>query len=131
MRRLLAYLLLACALFVSWKSFARAAHETVLLHTGTVENRDYFATLWVVEDEGRLWIRAETRQRRWLPAVLARPEVELRRAGQTRLYEAQPMDDAQAIAYVNALFREKSGLAARLRELTSERDPLPIRLDPR
>jgi len=131
MRRLLAYLLLACALFVSWKSFAQAAQETVLLHTGTFENEDHFATLWVVEDEGRLWIRAETRQRRWLPAVLARPEVELRRDGQTRRYEALPMDNPDSIAYVNALFREKYGLADRVRELTTDRDPLPIRLDPR
>jgi hypothetical protein len=131
MRKRLAYLLLVGALFFSWKSFSQAARETVVLHTGTVGSQDHFATLWVVDDDGRVWIRAETRQRRWLGPLQARPEVELRRGGQTRRYEAVPMDDPEAIAYVNALFREKYGLADRLREIVTTRDPLPIRLDPR
>ena len=131
MRKFLVYLLLGSAVFFAWKSVSRAAQETVVLHTSTLANQDHFATLWVVEDDGRVWIRAETRQRRWLAAVLAHPEVELRRAGTTRRYEAQPFDDPEAIAAVNALFRAKYGLADRLRELTTDRDPLPIRLDPR
>ena len=131
MRKVLAYLLLGYAVFFGWRSFSPAAQETVVLHTGAVRNEEHFATLWVVEDEGRLWIRAETRQRSWLGPLETHPEVELRRAGRTRRYEAVPMDDPEAIAYVNALFREKYGLADRLRELTTARDPLPIRLDPR
>jgi hypothetical protein len=131
MRQKLAYLLLGVALFFSWKSFSHAAQETVVLHTGTVGNQDHFATLWVVDADGHVWIRAETRQRSWLGPLETHPEVELRRAGRTRRYEAVPMDDPEAIAYVNALFREKYGLADRLRELTTARDPLPIRLDPR
>ena len=131
MRKLLVYLLLGGALFFGWKGVSRAARETVLLHTSTLGNQDHFATLWVVEAEGRLWIRAETRQRRWLAAVLAHPEVELRRAGRTQRYEATPFDDPDAIESVNALFRTKYGLADRLRELATARDPLPIRLEPR
>ncbi|HZO08607.1 MAG TPA: DUF2255 family protein [Myxococcota bacterium] len=130
MRKFLAYLLLGCAVFFAWRSFSRAAQETVVLHTATLANQDHFATLWVVEDDGRIWIRAETRQRRWLAAVLARPEVELRRAGTTRRYQALPFDNPEAVATVDALFRTKYGLADRLRELATDRDPLPIRLDP-
>ena len=131
MRRLVTWLLLGAALYVGWESFSRAAQETVVLRTSTLANEDHFATLWVVDDPPSVWIRAETRQRRWLDAVLKHPEVELRRDERTLRYTATPYDTDEARAYVDAMFREKYGLADRLRELLGPRDTLPFRLDPR
>jgi len=83
-----------------------------------------------VDDPPHVWIRAEDHRRRWLGAVQANPAVELRRGGETRRYRATLYDTAAARAYVDARFREKYGLADRVRALLGERDTLPIRLDP-
>lgn len=131
LRRLITWLLVGAGLYFGWQSFSRAAQETVVLHTSTLGNEDHFATLWVVDDPPAVWIRAETRERRWLPAVERNPNVELRRGGQTLRYSATPLDTDEARDYVDAMFREKYGLADRLRALLGPRDTLPIRLDPR
>ena len=131
MRRTLLYLLLAGALVLGYRSFSRGAQETVVLRTSTLANQDHFATLWVVDDHPHLWIRAEDRRRRWLGSVQAHPEVELRRGDRTLRLRATPYDTAEARAYVDAMFREKYGLADRARDLLATRDTLPIRLDPR
>ncbi len=131
LRQAVTWLLIGVACFYGWKSLSRAAQETVVLRTSTLRNADHFATLWVVDDHPHVWIRAEDRRRRWLGAVQADPDVELRRAGATFRYRAVPLDAPEARAYVDRLFREKYGLADRLRELLGERDALPIRLDPR
>ena len=131
LRQLVTWLLVGTALYVGWENFSRAAQETVVLRTSTLANEDHFATLWVVDDPPHVWIRAETRQRRWLDSVLKHPEVELRRDGRTLRYTATPYDTDEAHAYVDAMFREKYGLADRLGELLEPRDTLPFRLDPR
>ena len=131
LRQALTLLLLGLGLFHGWKHLSRAAAETAVLHTSTLRNEDRFATVWVVDDHPHVWIRAENRRRRWLGHVLAHPEVELRRRGETFRYRAVAYDTPEARAYVDGLFREKYGLADRARELLTDRDTLPIRLDPR
>jgi hypothetical protein len=131
LRQALALLAIGFALFHGWKNLSRAAQETVVLRTSTLHGQDRFSTLWVVDDSPHVWIRAEDRRRRWLGAVQANPEVELRRHGETFRYRATPYDTAEARAYVDARFRAKYGFADRARELLGERDTLPIRLDPR
>jgi len=131
LRQALTCLLIGFASFHGWKNLSRAAQETVVLRTSTLRNADHFATLWVVDDHPHVWIRAEDRRRRWLGPVQADPDVELRRAGATFRYRATLFDTPEARAYVDRLFREKYGLADRVRELLGERDTLPIRLDPR
>lgn len=131
MRRILVYLAIGCAVYFGWKRISPAAQETVLLHTAPVRNQDHFATIWVVDDGPYLWIRADSRSRRWLGPVLSDPSLELRRAGETHRYEASPFDKPEAIARVDALFRAKYGLSDRFREWVEDRDPLPIRLERR
>jgi hypothetical protein len=130
-RRTTVYLLIGAALFFGWRSLSRATRETVVLSTSTLGSQDRFATLWVVDDPPHVWIRAEDRTRRWLGAIEANPDVELRRAGRTLRYHATPYDTPEARDYVDALFREKYGFADRVRDSLGRRDPLPIRLDPR
>jgi hypothetical protein len=131
LRRALTCLLIGVAGFHGWKSLSRAAQETVVLRTSTLRNADHFATLWVVDAPPHVWIRAEDRRRRWLAPVQADPDVELRRGGATFRYRAVPFDTPEARAWVDRLFREKYGLADRVRGLLGDRDTLPIRLDPR
>ncbi len=131
LRQTLALLAIGFGFFHGWKNLSRAAQETVVLRTSTLHHQDRFATLWVADDPPHVWIRAEDRRRRWLGAVQANPDVELRRGGETLHYRATPYDTAGARAYVDAMFRAKYGFADRARELFGERDPLPIRLDPR
>lgn len=131
LRRTVVYLLIGVALFSGWKNLSRAAQETVVLRTSTVGGQDHYATLWVVDDPPNVWIRAEDRRRRWLGAVQANPDIELRRGTRTRRYQATLFDTPEARAYVDTMFREKYGFADRVREVLGHRDTLPIRLDPR
>ena len=130
LRTLVTWALLGAAVYFGWENLSPSAQETVVLRTSTLGNEDHFATLWVVDDPPHVWIRAENRQRRWLDSVLRHPEVELRRGDETLHLVATPYDTPDARAYVDAMFREKYGLADRLRELLTPRDTLPIRLDP-
>lgn len=130
LRQTIVYLLIGAALFFGWKNLSRAAQETVVLRTSTVSGQDHYATLWVADDHPHVWIRAEDRRRRWLGAVQANPNVELRRGMRTRHYRAILFDTPEARAYVDAMFRKKYGFADRVREFFGHRDTLPIRLDP-
>lgn len=128
-RRAVALVAAGLALSLAWKSLARGAQETAVLHTIAVNHQDRFATLWLVDDGRRVWIRAENRQRRWIRDVRENPDVELRRAGRSYAYRAVPFDTPEARRYVDALFREKYGFADWLRARLGSRDPLPIRLE--
>lgn len=131
LRQTVVYLLIGAALFFAWQNLSRAAQETVVLRTSTVSSQDHYATLWVVDDPPHVWIRAEDRRRRWLGAVRANPNVELRRGTRTIRYQATVFDTPEARAYVDTMFRDKYGFADRVRGLLGQRDTLPIRLDPR
>ncbi len=120
---------IAVAVFFGWQNLSRSAHETAVLHTPNVRNWDTYTTLWVVEDEHNLWIRAESRQRLWLDSLRGNPRVELRRNGRTFSYRANLYDTAETRAYVDPMFREKYGLADHLRALVTRRDTVPIRLE--
>jgi hypothetical protein len=128
-RRAILFLLIGIALFFGWKSLSRAAQETVVLRTIGVNHEDHYATLWVVDDNHYVWIRAEDRMRRWLSHVRENPDVELRRHRRTFAYRAALFDSIDAQEYVDSKFREKYGFADWLREHLSDRDTLPIRLE--
>jgi hypothetical protein len=123
------FLLIVAVIFFGWKHLSRSAHETAVLHTQDVQNWDTYTTLWVVEDDQSLWIRAESRDRLWLDFLRGNPRVELRRNGRTSSYRARLQDTAKARAYVDPIFREKYGLADELRALVTQRDTVPIRLE--
>lgn len=123
--------LIGLALFFGWKNLSRAAQEIVVLRTLGVRYEDHFATLWVVDDDHFVWIRAENRKRRWLSHLRENPNVDLRRSGQTIAYRATFFDTPEARAYVDPKFRAKYGFADWIRELLGDRDTLPIRLEAR
>ena len=124
------FALIAAIAFFGWKNLSVFAHQTAVLHIpAAVRNQDTFVTLWVVEDRQSVWIRAERRQRLWLDLLQDNPLVELTRNGHTITYHANPLDDLEAQAYVDGMFRRKYGLADQLRGLVTWRDAVPIRLE--
>jgi len=131
-RRPFLILAASAALVVGWSTFRAAEREIAVLRTFDVAGQDFFATVWVVDDpHGFTWIRAHRPDRKWLAAVRERPDVELQRDGHSRRYVARIFEDGAARSAAARLFREKYGLADRLREWTSGHDPVPVRLETR
>ena len=128
-QRTLLLILLGLTCVLAWRALSRGAQEIAVLHTSTVNNEDHFATVWVVDDDPYVWIRAEDPARRWLPAVREDPRVSLRRAGRVYGYRAMLWDTPEGRAYVDPLFRAKYGLADQVRALFRRSGTIPIRLD--
>ncbi len=124
-------LLCGAVVWLGWTEFARSTGEVVTLHVSSAQNKDYFPRLWVVDARRYLWIRAERPDRRWLSALRERPRVMLSRGGRSARYEAAVWERSDVSRDVDALFREKYGLADLVRERLFERRTIPIRLTPR
>jgi hypothetical protein len=124
------YLLIAAvALFFGWQNLSRTAHETVVLHIPpSARSQDTYVNLWVVEDERRVWLRAESPNRLWLAYLRGAPLVELERADGTYGYRAAPDNADGTREHVDDLFRTKYGVADELRALIRPKT-VPIRLE--
>ena len=103
--------------------------ELVTLHVSSGAN-DYDPQLFIVDDDGTSWIRAERPDRLWLAAVRANPEVVVHRGDQDIPYHAEIWNRDRDHRHVDALFRAKYGLLDRLAAFVWRRDAVPIRLDP-
>ena len=129
-QKTLVIILCSVAAWYGWTAFARSAREVVTLRVSDVRNKDYYARLWVVEERPYLWIRAESPDRRWLPPLRERSSVTLWRGDRRSRYDARAWEDPDARRYVDALFREKYGLADLARDWLLDRQTIPIRLTP-
>jgi hypothetical protein len=131
-RWLLRVALLLLALGVAWfalEMLAAESGEVVVLTTRDAEGAPHETRLWVVDLEGRAWLRAGADAAGWYGRLAASPEVEVTRSGVSSRYRAVPAPDARD--RVNALMREKYGLADRWIGFWFDRsDAIPIRLDP-
>jgi len=106
--------------------------EVVVLHTRGDDGSGHATSLWVVEDEGALWLRAGVPESGWLERLERRPEVELERGGRTIALRAVPVP--QRRDRIHALMRERYGWADVLVASLPGRDPqrsVPVRLEPR
>lgn len=118
--------------FAGWSAIRPADKEVAVLRVFDGHGKDYFASLWVVDDaSGFVWIRADRPDETWLSAVEANPKVELRRRGRSRSYVATVYDRPETRAYVAPMFRAKYGIADRLREWRGLSDTIPVRLEVR
>ena len=129
-RRTLLLLLLGACAFWGWQNLTHATGEVAVLRTRGTGHVEHYASVWFVRANQALWIRAENRQRRWLAEIRANPRVELAIGGQTRAYQAHPMDIPDYQVYIDGEFRKKYGVTDWLRSLKGDRDTLPIRLEP-
>jgi hypothetical protein len=103
--------------------------EVVTLRTTDAAGAVRETRIWVVDADGRAWLRAGDPKSGWLSRLGERPEVEVERAGQRASFTAVPQPDERD--RINALFRAKYGWADRyIGALFGRNDATPIRLDP-
>jgi hypothetical protein len=129
-RRTLLLVLLGISALWGWQNLTHATAEVAVLRTKGTGHIEHYASVWFVRANHALWIRAENRERHWLAEIRANPQVELALGGQTRAYEADPMDMPDYQAYIDAEFRKKYGVTDWVRSLKGDRNTLPIRLNP-
>jgi len=114
----------------AWQIGQPAMTDVAVLHVPDVDDTDRYVTLWEVEDEGAIWLRALRRDRKWLDWLREKPQVELEIDGESARYTAEIFDRPDASDRVDALMREKYGWADRLREWVMGDDTVPVRLEP-
>ncbi len=109
------------------------SREVVILHSSAADGAAERSThLWIVDDGGSAWLRSGGRERGWFRSVVAEPEVEVERNGETKPYHAVVVDEPAQAARVDALMREKYGwIDALILTLEGRPEGVPVRLDPR
>jgi hypothetical protein len=128
-RRPILALALAVALLAGWSMIRSGDDEIAVLRTFDGKGRDFFTTLWWVQDaSGFVWIRAHRPDREWLSRLGERSPVMLGRGGRSEHYVAKVFDDAATRRTVAPWFRAKYGLADRWREWSGDADSVPVRL---
>ena len=123
------FLLLGLAQFAASES-----GEVLVLETLDAAGQAHETRIWVVDDAGALWVRGGP-DAGWVGRLVANPDVRAERAGAQADYRAVPDRNDAARDRVNALMREKYGLADRFIALMlgdpDREDSLAIRLAPR
>lgn len=106
--------------------------EVVTLITTNGSGAEYETALWVIEWNGKLYVRAGSPHTQWLDRLRANPKVALRRGDETLAFTALPTDDPQVRRAVNDRMAAKYGFADRLwGHLADRRSSVPILLEPR
>jgi hypothetical protein len=123
--------LLAGVLFVfGSQMLASESGEVVVLRTRDAAGEAHETRLWVVEHEGRPWLRAGNADTGWLVRLRAQPEAEVVRSGETLRVQAVPVVEARD--RINELMNEKYGFAdSWVCWFFPRETKIPVRLDPR
>ena len=113
---------------------ASESGEVLVLETRDAEGEPHETRIWVVDDDGTLWLRGGA-DAGWVQRLLENPEIRAERAGEWASFRAVPDRQSAARDRVNALMRVKYGFADRFIAVTlgdaDRAGALPIRLDPR
>ena len=105
--------------------------EVVNLTTIDDRGRNALTGLWIVELDGKTYLRARSPEAKWLMRLRTRPEVELTRMGVARTVRATPIDDAALRVAVSWAMREKYGLVdAVLVRIIDHSESVPILVEP-
>jgi len=108
--------------------------RSLVLVTFDADGARHETRLAVEDDEqGRTWVQSGHHFRGWYERVLANPQVEVVRNGETRPYTAVPIDTPETEAHIRELFQRRGGPIrfAIIRALLLWADIKPVRLDPR
>ncbi len=128
--RVLGMLLALVVVVMVVQQIAAESGEVVVLTTENLEGERQTTRLWVVEIDGRLYLRAGMPQSSWYQRVLANPNVYVERGEVQRAYLARP-ELAQG-TQVNELMRAKYGWAdAYIGFLFGRESSVPLRLESR
>ncbi|HVP28595.1 MAG TPA: hypothetical protein VMW35_05480 [Myxococcota bacterium] len=130
MGKLIRWLLIAAVAFVALIAIASEfGGEVVTLRTWDSIGVEYNTHVWVVDDQGSIWVRSGDPNSGWLERLHARPSCELERAGEWRKYVATPVPGAAE--RINSLMAEKYGWADAVIGLVMDRSAsVPVRLSP-
>lgn len=109
--------------------------EVVTLVTRDANGAAYDTPLWIVDLEGRRYLRAGGPGARWLARIRGNPAVVVRASGDEEAGGiagiAVPVDEPATREAVNRLMAEKYGWADRLwSRILDRKKSVPIRLDP-
>ena len=88
--------------------------EVATLVTYDSREHHFDTNLWIVDVEGRAYVRAADPETDWLERVRARPEIRLRRDGTDSRVRAVPSDDPTVQEAVNRAMRRKYGSVDRV-----------------
>jgi hypothetical protein len=128
-KRLIAVLLLVPFLLLGVSFVASESGEVVTLQTQGPDGGPRETRLWIVDEGGKLWLRAGGPESKWLLDIQRNPAVQVEREGRSARYTAVP--DTASRDRLNPLFAEKYGWAdAYIDALLGRDDATPIRLDP-
>jgi hypothetical protein len=131
MRILLVLAGLVVGLIVFIAAFGVDEGEVVNLTTVDASGARFETQLWIIEEDGQLWLRAGRPAAQWLARLRAHPEVEIQRGEDIAEFRAVPVDGPTARAAVNRAMAAKYGRADRMIARVFDRDSaVPIRLDP-
>lgn len=132
MKWILRGLVLVLAAGLLWwglEMLAAESGEVVVVTTYDASGEPRETRLWVVDHEGRAWLRSGSDMATWFQRLSANPDVMVERNGVVVTYRAVPRIDARE--EVNARMLEKYGWADRWIGFWFDRsDAIPIRLDP-
>jgi hypothetical protein len=105
--------------------------EVATLVTFDSSERAVDTDLWIVDVEGRTYVRAADPETDWLERLLAHPEVRLRRNGMVSQVRGVPSEDPAVRKAVNRAMRRKYGSVDRVVAWARDRSRcVPVRLEP-
>ena len=104
--------------------------EVVALRTVDGEGHPHDTKLWIVDYQGRPWVRAARPKLGWVERIRANPRVELVRGGKTEAYTAEIVESPDEKRAIDAAISAKYGWVDRWYEFVVRHETTPIRLDP-
>jgi hypothetical protein len=105
--------------------------EIVTLTTVDDEGAERPTQLWIVEIDGRLYVRSSEPDTRWLARLRTHPDVVLERDGRELELRAIPLDDAEVREAVNRAMARKYGSTDHFYSLVFDSgESVPVLLEP-
>jgi hypothetical protein len=105
--------------------------EVAKLVTFDSRQQAFDTELWIVDIEGRTYVRAADLDSDWLERLLARPELQLRRNDTVSRVRGVPSDDPAVREAVNDAMRRKYGSVDRVVGWVRDRSRcVPVWLEP-
>ena len=115
--------------FVAMFAASELGGEVVTLTSFDADGMPHETSVWIVEDDGSLWLRAGNPGSSWIRRVRADPKVEVTRDGRTSSYRAEVVLDRQE--RINRKMADVYGWADRVVGTMRESDQTqPVRLVP-
>jgi hypothetical protein len=105
--------------------------EVATLVTFDSRQQAFETDLWIVDIEGRTYVRAADLESDWLERLLARPELQLRRNDAVSRVRGVPSDDPAVREAVNDAMQRKYGSVDRVVGWVRDRSScVPVWLEP-